>query len=122
MNRRDQWHTRVCPLFEQPPHHWCTSLLVVSETYSWFLHRHGEEGARRFRLLLDSLIGLELLESSLTDHQATISLLDRFRGEQLTYVDASSLAFLETRKIADVWATDQHLGLTGARVSPIRAR
>ena len=122
MNRHDQWHSKVCPLFEQPPRHWCTSLLVVSETYSWFLHRHGEETARQFRLLLDSLTELVLLESSLADHQATTSLLDRFRGAQLTYVDASSLAFLETRKIGDVWTTDQHLGLTGARVLPTRAR
>ena len=121
MNRRDQWHSSVCPLFEQPPRHWCASLLVVSETYSWFLHRHGEQAARRFRLLLERLTGLKLPESSLADHQATAALLDRFRGAQLTYVDASSLALLETRKIGEAWTTDQHLGLTGARGLPTRA-
>jgi predicted nucleic acid-binding protein len=120
MNRRDQWHDQVTPLFEVPPPHWCTSLLVVSESYSWFLHRHGEEAARQFRQLLCHLPGLALLESSTRQHQKTLAILDRFRGTQLTYVDASSLAFLQTEKIADVWTTDQHLGLTGARVLPGR--
>jgi predicted nucleic acid-binding protein len=120
MNRRDQWHSRVLPLFEAPPPHWCTSLLVVSESYSWFLHRYGEETARQFRLLLNRLSGLELLETSRAHHRATLSMLDHFRGAQRTYVDASSLAFLKDRKIVEVWATDQHLGLTGARVLPAR--
>lgn len=36
----------------------------------------------------------------------------------LTYVDASSLVFLETKKLPVVWTTDRHLSLTGARVLP----
>ncbi len=45
-------------------------------------------------------------------------MLDRLRGARLTYVDASSLALMERHGIRTVWATDHHLGLTGAEVLP----
>ena len=45
--------------------------------------------------------------------------LGRLRGSKLTYVDASSLAFLDQAKIRRVWSTDHHLGLTGAEVFPV---
>ena len=45
-------------------------------------------------------------------------MLDRLRGSKLTYVDASSLCFMERHKIKTAWATDRHLGLTGASVMP----
>jgi hypothetical protein len=45
-------------------------------------------------------------------------MLERLRSSKLTYVDASSLCFLEKHKIRKVWSTDRHLGLTGAEISP----
>ena len=41
-----------------------TSALVRSEGYSWFLHKYGEEAARQFRLFLDQLDGLTVLDDS----------------------------------------------------------
>jgi predicted nucleic acid-binding protein len=119
LNRRDQWHTSAVALFALKGPRWCTSVLVVSESYSWFLHRFGEETARKFRLLLASLEGLTLLHTSQSHHAAIGRMLDRLRGAQLTYVDASSLCFMEQHRIRRVWATDHHLGLTGAEVAPI---
>lgn len=116
--RRDRWHQSARALFDGPRPAWFTSALVRSETYSWFLHRHGEEAARRFRFLLDSLEGLTIIETTVAHHEATCSLLDRLRGASLTYVDASSLALIAHHDIRTVWATDHHLGLTGARVLP----
>jgi hypothetical protein len=46
------------------------------------------------------------------------SRVDKLRGAKLTYVDAASLAFLQRRKIGNVWGTDHLLGLLGARVLP----
>jgi hypothetical protein len=37
----------------------------------------------------------------------------------LTYVDASSLVFLKTLRIHEVWGTDRDLALEGARVIPL---
>lgn len=118
LSRRDQHHPRARTLFSGVRPRWHTSLLVWSEAYSWFLHRHGEEAARSFRLFADSLEGLVLLEVDAKHHRETGRLLDRLRGTRLTYVDASSLVFIEQQGIDTVWSTDHHLGLTGAEVLP----
>lgn len=97
---------------------WSTSILAVSETYTWFLHRMGEEQARTFRQLIDNLSALQILDATRDHHTAVIRMLDRYRGAKLSYTDASSLVHLEKRKIKQVWSTDHHLGLSGAEVLP----
>ena len=116
--RRDRFHAQATELFGRAGTRWTTSLLVVSESYSWFLHRHGEEAARSLRAFVAALKGLNLLPITLEDHRRTLLVLDRFRGAKLTYVDAASLGFMEHRTIRTVWSTDHHLGLTGAEILP----
>ncbi|MET0592937.1 MAG: PIN domain-containing protein [Polyangiaceae bacterium] len=118
LNGRDRFHIEAKALFSLAKPRWSTSFLVVSETYSWFLHRHGEEAARSFRALLDSLESLRIFSTDAEHHTQVLRMLDRLRGAKLTYVDASSLALMERNKIRTVWATDHHLGLTGAEVLP----
>lgn len=118
LNSRDHWHERAVQLFGGPTPKWVTSILVVSETYSWFLHRLGEEPARRFHLLIQNLEGLTLLPAATEHHEEARKTLDRFRGSKLTYVDASSLALMSRHRITTVWSTDHHLGLAGAEVLP----
>lgn len=120
LNRRDRWHTAAVALFSGPPPDWHTSWLVVSETYSWFLHRMGEEAARGFRLVLDSMDSLKILDANRQHHEQVVAILNRFRGTKLTYVDASGLALLQQHDIHCVWATDHHLGIAGAEVLPER--
>ena len=119
LDRSDHYHAGAVELFAEAPRRWYTSLAVVSETYGWFLHRFDQETARAFRLMLDDLPRLRLLAIDMTHHRAVCRQLDRFRGHKLTYVDASSLAFLERHAIREVWGTDRDLGLAGARVMPI---
>jgi predicted nucleic acid-binding protein len=118
LNRRDRWHEQAMALFGGPPSRWCTSPMVASEGYSWFLHRMGEEAARTFRQLLDSLDDLRMFEATLEHHRQVAKMLDRFRGSKLSYVDASSLCLLDEHGIGRVWSTDHHLGLTGAEILP----
>lgn len=118
LDRSDHLHGAAVRLFTNPPRRWYTSLAVVSETYGWFLHRLGEESARTFRLALGALPRLELLPIDAGHHRAICGMLDTFRGHKLTYVDASSLVFLQDRRIREVWGTDQDLALGGARVVP----
>jgi len=118
LNRGDRHHAQAVTLFGGPRVRWVTSALVRSEAYSWFLHKYGEEPARRFRLFIDQLDGLTVLDTDPRHHEDVGSTLDRFRGARLTYVDASSLAFMSTHDIRHVWATDHHLGLDGAEVLP----
>jgi predicted nucleic acid-binding protein len=75
----------------------------------------GEEQARLFRQLINNLQNLEATSAHMKDVNR---MLDKRRGAKLTSVDASSLVFLEQKKIATVWSTDHHLGLTGAQVLP----
>lgn len=118
MSRKDRWHEQAVTLFGGPRPKWTTSIPVVSETYTWFLHRMGEEQARTFRQLLDNLQGLRVLDATQEHHAAVVRILDRYRGTKLSYTDASSLTHLEQRKIRRVWSTDHHLGLGGAEVLP----
>jgi len=118
MSRKDRWHDQAAVLFSGPTPRWSTSVLVISETYSWFLHRMGEEQARTFRQLIGNLSDLRILEATIAHHADVTKVLERFRGTKLTYVDASSLVHLEQKKISVVWSTDHHLGLSGAQVLP----
>lgn len=120
LNRRDRWHQQALYLFQEKnvlPH---TSELVISETYSWFLHQAGEEIARQFRLFVGAIPKLKILFSSAEIAEATAKILERHRGSKLTYVDAHSLAQLEVHKIHTVWATDYHLSLTGRQIRPVK--
>jgi predicted nucleic acid-binding protein len=118
LNRGDRHHAQAVALFGGTHVLWVTSALVRSEAYSWFLHKYGEEAARQFRLFIDQLDGLTVMDTDPDHHGAVVTILERFRGARLTYVDASSLAFMATRGIKRVWATDHHLGLGGAEVLP----
>jgi uncharacterized protein len=118
LNRRDQWHAQAVTLFSTARPGLRSSLVVVAEAYSWFLHRMGEESARTFLGLLEKLPALHLYEATRKHHEETIKMLNRFRGSKLTYADASSLHFIEQNHIPTVWATDHHLGLTGAMILP----
>ena len=118
LDRSDTYHPAAIDLFGHPPRRWSTSLAVVSETYGWFLHRLGEQAARQFRLFLAELPDLQLLPLDHAHHDAVQRKLDRHRGRKLTYVDASSLVFLERRRIREVWGTDTDLTIEGARLRP----
>jgi predicted nucleic acid-binding protein len=116
--RSDRLHEDAVGLFTRPPRRLSTSVLVVSETYGWFLHRLGEGAARAFRALLESFPSLEVLEADSAHLDAVWRKMDELRGLKLSFVDASSLVWLETRGIRDVWGTDHHLAVEGAHVLP----
>jgi len=118
LDRSDAYHAAAVDLFGTPPRRCHSSLAVVSETYGWFLHRLGEEAARTFRLALADFTWLKLLPLDAAHHAAVTRKLERLRGHKLTYVDASSLVFLEQLRIVDVWGTDRDLAIEGARIVP----
>ena len=52
-------------------------------------------------------------------HRAVGRKLDELREHKLTYVDESSLVFLDRHRIREVWGTDLDLALEGAKVVPL---
>lgn len=118
LDRSDSSHADVVALFARRPRRWSTSVLVVAETYTWFLRRLGEPDARKFRLMLRELTALRILAADAKHLAAVDEKLDKLRGTKLTWVDASSLVLLDKQKVSTVWGTDHHLSLEGARVVP----
>jgi predicted nucleic acid-binding protein len=118
LDRSDRQHAAAKALFGDSPARLATSVLVVSEAYSWFLHRTGESGARTFRQFLSGLSGLRILDADRGHREAIWKKLDALRGTKLTFVDASSLVCLEREGISTVWGTDFDLAIEGARVLP----
>ena len=99
---RDRHHEQARALFSGPKPRWFTSVLVCAEGYAWFLHRHGEEAARHFWLLLGSLDGMVVLDTDADLRDETWRVLDRLRGSRLTCIDAASLALLARHGIRTV--------------------
>ncbi len=118
LDRTDRLHGEARSLFARRPKRWSTSTLVISEAYGWFLHRLGEDAARTFRLLTLELSHLRVLGSDAHHLDSVHAKLDALRGCKLTFVDASSLVWLEEKKIGRVWGTDHHLAIEGAKVVP----
>jgi predicted nucleic acid-binding protein len=118
LDRSDRLHEEVVALFARPPRRWCTSVLVLAETYGWFLHRLGEDAARTFRLMTAELPGLVILGVDNRHRSAVDRKLEILRGTKLTYVDASSLVWLASKRITTVWGTDHHLSIEGTKVIP----
>ena len=114
----DSRHSGAVKLFDATSPDWTTSLGVVAETYSWFLHRINEDAARTFRNALAELPRLRVFDLDARHARAVERKLDRLRGRKLTWIDASSLVFLAEHKIRKVWGTDLDLGLEGATVIP----
>lgn len=118
LDRSDASHRDAVALFSRRPRGWSTSVLVVAETYGWFLRRLGEAEARKFRLFLGELPALRVLGADARHLAGVHEKLEALRGAKLTWVDASSLVWLEQRNIPTVWGTDHHLSLEGAKVVP----
>lgn len=118
LDASDRSHSAVRALFAAPPRKVVTSAPVLAEGYGWFLHRLGESAARQFLTLLDELPGLEVVDTDPKHRAAVRRKLDVHRGHKLTWVDASSLEFCRSRKIATVWGVDLDLAIEGARVVP----
>lgn len=116
--RSDRLHEDAVGLFARPPRRLKTSVLVVSETYGWLLHRLGEGAGRAFHSLLEALPSMEVLGADPGHLEAVWRKLDQLRGLKLSFVDASSLVWLETLGIREVWGTDHHLAVEGARITP----
>ena len=120
LNRRDRWHQQAIYLFQEKNAMLYTSELVISETYSWFLHQAGEEMARQFRFFIKAIPKLKVLLGSDESYQKTSGVLEKHRGAKVSYVDAASLVLLDSHKIDTVWSTDYHLSLTGRKIKPVK--
>jgi uncharacterized protein len=95
---------------------------IVSETYTWIRYHIGFREASRWLTLKDSLEDQGFLQVVCPDHQMEIGVrkvIIRFHDQQLSYVDAFSLALIQSRPDIDaIFAFDHHMSLAGIPVLP----
>jgi uncharacterized protein len=95
---------------------------IVSETFTWIRYHIGYREASRWLSLKDSLEDQGFLQVVYPDSQMEIGVrkvIGRFHDQQLSYVDAFSLALVQSRPDIDViFAFDHHLTLAGIPVLP----
>jgi uncharacterized protein len=95
---------------------------IVSETYTWIRYHIGCREASRWLAMKDSLEDQGFLQVVCPDHQIEIGVrkvISRFHDQQLSYVDAFSLALIQARPDIDaIFAFDHHMSLAGIPVLP----
>ncbi len=109
----DSHHPLFRRLFGDPPR-MVTTTLVVAEGHGWFLRRYDRTRALQFLAMVEAMTPLRVLAVGLEEQRAAAGLLRRYSDQDLTLTDAVGLHLCTTRKVASVWSTDFHLGLTGA--------
>ncbi|SRR5579883_98479 len=95
---------------------------VVSETFTWIRYHIGSQEAARWLDLKESLERQGFLQLVFPDAQTELRVrhvINRFRDQSLSYVDASSIALIQSRPDIDaVFAFDHHMLLASLPVFP----
>lgn len=95
---------------------------IVSETFTWIRYHIGDREASRWLDLKESLERQGFLQVVFPDPQMELrvrNVINRFRDQSLSYVDAFSIAVIQSRPDIDaVFAFDHHMLLAGLPVFP----
>lgn len=99
-----------------------TSWGIVSETYTWIRYHIGEREAARWLTVKDAMENQGFLQILYPDAGMEVGVrrvIQRFHDQKLSYVDAFSIALIQSRPDIDaVFAFDHHLALAGIPVLP----
>lgn len=88
-----------------------TSLLIISETYTWLRYHSGYAKANRFIEIVDKLTstgGLRLVVPDSSIISKSHAVLQEFHDQDLSYADALSFVLLELYDIHHVFGFDSH--------------
>ena len=124
MNSNEQNHTAAVNFHKSLPMMTLriTTWGIVSETYTWIRYHIGYREASKWLTLKDSLEDQGFLQVVFPEHEMEIGVLkviNRFHDQRLSYVDAFSLALIQSRPDIDaIFAFDHHMSLAGIPVLP----
>ena len=99
-----------------------TTLLVVSETYTWFRYHLNHKIAIDFLDVVEEAIALEWLKIIYPDpflNNQAQNILRYYSDQDLSYVDAVNIAVLQNMKIKDVFSFDSHFYIVKSNVWPM---
>ena len=98
-----------------------TSVGVVGETYTWLRNHRNFAAAVRWLHAVDQAVadhGLMVLFPDPDVDRETRQNLSRYADQDLSYVDAQSLAFIRREGVATIFAFDHHMLFSGCAVMP----
>src|SRR2546421_10797618 len=112
-----QFHKSLTPLTLR-----ITSWGIVSETFTWIRYHVGSREASRWLVLKESLEHQGFLQVVFPEPQMEVrvrKVIDRLHDQSLSYVDAFSIALIQSRPDIDaIFAFDHHMALAGLPVLP----
>lgn len=100
-----------------------TSILVISETYTWLRYHKGSRPAAIFLKILNDGIELGDLTVIYPNHdlcENARTYLQRYHDQKISYTDALSFALLNLLKSKDVFGFDSHFYIIGCNLWPIK--
>lgn len=124
MNKKERHHVAAITFQRSlaPMTFRITTWGIVSETFTWIRYHIGSREALRWLILKESLEHQGFLQVVFPDPQMEIrvrKVIDRFQDHSLSYVDAFSIALIQSRPEIDaVFAFDHHMILAGLPVLP----
>jgi predicted nucleic acid-binding protein len=124
MNKKERHHAAAVMFNKSlaPMTFRITTWGIVSETFTWIRYHIGSREALRWLILKESLEHQGFLQVVFPDPQMEVGVrkvIGRFQDQSLSYVDAFSIALLQSRPEIDaVFAFDHHMILAGLPVLP----
>ncbi|MBC7342492.1 MAG: type II toxin-antitoxin system VapC family toxin [Clostridia bacterium] len=99
-----------------------TSLPVISESYAWILYHLGGQQARQWLRYVEEAEAQGLLSVVYPDRELekkARQIIYRFEDQDISYVDALTLAILQSNSEIDaIFSFDRHMLLAGISVLP----
>jgi predicted nucleic acid-binding protein len=99
-----------------------TSWGIVSETFTWIRYHIGAREASRWLTVKETMENQGYLQVVYPDSQMEAGVrkvIGRYHDQKLSYVDAFSIALIQSRPHIDaVFAFDHHMALAGLPVLP----
>lgn len=124
MNRNERHHVDAVAFHKSlaPMTLRITTWGIVSETFTWIRYHVGSREASRWLASKEVLERQGLLQVVFPDPLMEVGVrkvIDRFHDQDLSYVDAFSIALIQSRPDIDaIFAFDHHMTLAGLPVLP----
>jgi uncharacterized protein len=124
MNKNELHHTAAVAFHKSlnPMTLRITSWGIVSETFTWIRYHVGSREATRWLALREALEHQGFLQVVFPNPEMELGVrkvIDRFQDQALSYIDAFSIALIQSRPDIDaVFAFDHHMTFAGLPVLP----
>ncbi|MFO7295339.1 MAG: PIN domain-containing protein [Clostridia bacterium] len=123
VNSRDQWHQQAKKTYQMMPRYWerVSSIMVISETYTFLRYRMHADVAIQFLRIIEEAEEEGYLKVHYLDYgirKLSEQILHDFQDQNLSYVDATSIAIMKLLGIRKVFGFDHHFLISGFELVP----